>query len=236
MLDEFLEQVALVADTDEITDDDQVVLMTLHSAKGLEFPVVFLIGAEEGVFPHGRALSEPDELEEERRLAYVGITRARERLYVTHAWSRNLFGSTQYNPPSRFLEEIPGDLVESRGNITGRSAYGRQSLRPRSDWGAPPPYRRRRGGGADDHGQQRSEEHRERVVDAALAAARRNAPVPSDAHDIGLRIGDDVEHPSFGEGVIIDLRGQGESAEATVNFPGVGTKHLALAWAPLRKR
>ena len=120
--------------------------MTLHSAKGLEFPVVFLIGAEEGVFPHSRALTEPDELEEERRLAYVGITRARERLYVTHAWSRSLFGSTQYNPPSRFLEEIPGELVESQGNITGRSAYGRQSLRPRSDWGAPPPYRRRRGG------------------------------------------------------------------------------------------
>ena len=121
--------------------------MTLHSAKGLEFPVVFLIGAEEGVFPHTRALTEPDELEEERRLAYVGITRARERLYVTHAWSRSLFGSTQYNPPSRFLEEIPGELVESKGNITGRSAYGRQSLRPRADWGAPPPYRRRRGAG-----------------------------------------------------------------------------------------
>ena len=233
-IDEFLEQVSLVADTDDITDDDQVVLMTLHSAKGLEFPVVFLVGVEEGVFPHTRALTEPDELEEERRLAYVGITRAQERLYVTHAWSRSLYGSTQYNPPSRFLDEIPGELVESRGNITGRSSYGRQSLRPRSDWGAPPPYRRRRGGDdADD--EQRRDAHRERVVEAALSAGRR-APVQSDAHDLGLRIGDDVEHPSFGEGVIIDLRGQGESAEATVNFPGVGTKHLSLAWAPLRKR
>jgi ATP-dependent DNA helicase UvrD/PcrA len=233
-VDEFLEQVSLVADTDDITDDDQVVLMTLHSAKGLEFPVVFLVGVEEGVFPHTRALTEPDELEEERRLAYVGITRAQERLYVTHAWSRSLFGSTQYNPPSRFLDEIPGELVESRGNVTGRSSYGRQSLRPRSDWGAPPPYRRRRGGDeADDD--RRRDAHRERVVDAALSAAQR-APVQSDAHDLGLRIGDDVEHPAFGEGVIIDLRGQGESAEATVNFPGVGTKHLSLAWAPLRKR
>ena len=234
-IDEFLEQVSLVADTDDITDDDQVVLMTLHSAKGLEFPVVFLIGAEEGVFPHTRALTEPDELEEERRLAYVGITRARERLYITHAWSRSLFGSTQYNPPSRFLEEIPGELVESKGNITGRSAYGRQSLRPRSDWGAPPPYRRRRGDDDDAEDERRRDAHRERVVDAALSAGRRS-PERSDAHDIGLRIGDDVEHPSFGEGVIIDLRGQGDSAEATVNFPGVGTKHLALAWAPLRKR
>ncbi len=240
-IDEFLEQVSLVADTDEIPDDDQVVLMTLHSAKGLEFPTVFLIGAEEGVFPHTRALTEPDELEEERRLAYVGITRARERLYVTHAWSRSLFGSTQYNPPSRFLEEIPPELVESQGNVTGRSAYGRQSLRPRSDWGAPPPYRRRRDtksvhgsvDGSVDEGRRR-DAHRERVVDAALAAANR-APVPSDAHELGLRVGDDVEHPSFGEGVIIDLHGRGESAEATINFAGVGTKHLALAWAPLRK-
>jgi len=212
-----------------------VSLMTLHSAKGLEFPVVFLIGAEEGVFPHTRALTEPDELEEERRLAYVGITRARERLYITHAWSRSLFGSTQYNPPSRFLEEIPGELIESKGNITGRSAYGRQSLRPRSDWGAPPPYRRRRGDGDDAEDERRRDAHRERVVDAALSAGRRS-PERSDAHDIGLRVGDDVEHPSFGEGVIIDLRGHGDSAEATVNFPGVGTKHLALAWAPLRKR
>ena len=233
-LEEFLEQVALVADTDDMSDDDQVVLMTLHSAKGLEFPVVFLVGVEEGVFPHTRALTEPDELEEERRLAYVGITRAQERLYVTHAWSRSLFGSTQYNPPSRFLDEIPGELVESRGNVSGRSSYGRQSLRPRADWGAPPPYRRRRGGD-DDDAERRTDAHRDRVVEAALAAGRR-APEPSAAHDLGLRIGDDVEHPSFGEGVIIDLRGHGESAEATVNFPGVGTKHLSLAWAPLRKR
>ncbi len=234
-IDEFLEQVSLVADTDEITDDDQVVLMTLHSAKGLEFPVVFLVGAEESVFPHTRALTEPEELEEERRLAYVGITRARERLYVTHAWSRSLYGSAQYNPPSRFLEEIPTELIEARGNITGRTAYGRQSLRPRSDWGAPPPYRRRRTLDDGENEQQHRDAHRERVVDAALAAAAR-APVPSDAHDLGLRIGDDVEHPAFGEGVIIDLRGVGEAAEATVNFPGVGTKHLSLAWAPLRKR
>ena len=113
-----MEQVALVADADEVDgDDSRVILMTLHTAKGLEYPVVFLIGAEEGIFPHIRALTEPDELEEERRLAYVGITRARERLYISHAWSRTLFGSTQYNPPSRFAEEIPTELVESIGRI-----------------------------------------------------------------------------------------------------------------------
>ena len=97
--------------------------MTLHSAKGLEFPVVFLIGAEEGVFPHvARARPSPTSMEEERRLAYVGITRARERLYITHAWSRSLFGSTQYNPPSRFLDEIPAELIEAKGNVVGRAA------------------------------------------------------------------------------------------------------------------
>ncbi|HEX9258400.1 MAG TPA: UvrD-helicase domain-containing protein, partial [Acidimicrobiales bacterium] len=113
-VDAFLEQIALVADTDDIDgDDSRVILMTLHSAKGLEFPVVFLVGCEDGIFPHLRALTDPDELEEERRLAYVGITRARERLFVTHAWARSLFGSTQYNPPSRFLDEIPERLVEA---------------------------------------------------------------------------------------------------------------------------
>ncbi|HEY5154426.1 MAG TPA: UvrD-helicase domain-containing protein, partial [Acidimicrobiales bacterium] len=107
-VDTFLEQVSLVADTDELDDDDsQVLLMTMHSAKGLEFPAVFIIGMEDGVFPHLRSIGEPEELEEERRLAYVGITRARERLYLSHAWSRTLYGSTQYNPPSRFLDEIP---------------------------------------------------------------------------------------------------------------------------------
>ena len=238
-IDEFLEQVSLVADTDDLPDgevEDQVVLMTLHSAKGLEFPVVFLVGVEEGVFPHSRALTEPDELEEERRLAYVGITRARERLYVTHAWSRSLFGSTQYNPPSRFLEEIPAELVEPRATSPAAAPTAARACGP-----APTGASRRRTAVAAApttpvEAERRSDAHRERVVDAALAAGRRSAPAPSDAHDLGLRIGDDVEHPAFGEGVIIDLHGQGDAAEATVNFPGVGTKHLALAWAPLRKR
>jgi DNA helicase II / ATP-dependent DNA helicase PcrA len=107
--------VSLVADTDELPDDDdQVVLMTLHSAKGLEFPVVFIIGVEEGVFPHIRALTEPDEMEEERRLAYVGITRAMQRLFISHAWSRMLFGSTQYNPPSASSTRSPASSSNRR--------------------------------------------------------------------------------------------------------------------------
>jgi DNA helicase-2/ATP-dependent DNA helicase PcrA len=247
VMDEFLEQVALVADTDDLPDgevEDQVVLMTLHSAKGLEFPVVFLVGCEEGIFPHIRALTEPAEMEEERRLAYVGITRAMKRLYMSHAWSRQLYGSTQYNPPSRFFDEIPSTLVESKGNVSGRSTYGRQSYRRRdADYGDPPPYRR---GGGDSGGgrdinadildaKAAQEQHRDRVVEAAIRSGSKPAPTPSNSQELGLRIGDDVEHPAFGAGVIIDISGSGEKAEATVNFPGTGTKHLALAWAPLKK-
>jgi DNA helicase-2/ATP-dependent DNA helicase PcrA len=113
-LDGFLEQVALVSEQDEYDEEaSSVTLMTLHNAKGLEFPVVFMIGMEDGVFPHYRSMGDGAQLEEERRLAYVGITRARERLYLTHAWSRSLFGTTSYNPPSRFFAEIPNDLLRS---------------------------------------------------------------------------------------------------------------------------
>jgi DNA helicase-2/ATP-dependent DNA helicase PcrA len=103
-----------VSEQDEYDEESSsVTLMTLHNAKGLEFPVVFIIGMEDGVFPHYRSMGDSAQLEEERRLAYVGITRARERLYLTHAWSRSLFGQTSYNPPSRFLGEIPSDLLRS---------------------------------------------------------------------------------------------------------------------------
>jgi DNA helicase-2/ATP-dependent DNA helicase PcrA len=210
-VDAFLEQVGLVADTDELDEDDSsVVLMTLHSAKGLEFPVVFMIGLEDGVFPHLRSIGEPDQLEEERRLCYVGITRAMERLYLTHAWSRTLFGGTQYNPPSRFLDEVPEQLVEEvKANRRGS--------------------RRRAGGWGDSF---RADEHRERQVESAL---RPRTPAPSGAEQLGLRIGDDVRHKKFGEGVILGIDGAGDKAEAIVNFAGVGEKRLLLAWAPLEK-
>ncbi len=221
----FLEQIALVADTDQIEDDDsKVTLMTLHSAKGLEYPVVFVVGAEEGVFPHIRALTEPEELEEERRLAYVGITRAREKLYLSHAWSRTLFGSTQYNPPSRFLDEIPVELVEHLGE--GRRTSGRASYR--SDGGG-----RREGWTA--WSDRVADAGRERIVDAALTAGQRGAAASTGAEDMGLRIGDDVRHAKFGEGVILMIEGAGDKAEAVVRFPGVGEKRLLLAWSPLQR-
>ncbi|MFO1538226.1 MAG: DNA helicase PcrA [Actinomycetota bacterium] len=207
----FLESVALVTDLDQVEGEEvrAVTLMTLHAAKGLEFPVVFLTGLEDGIFPHVRSLGDPDELEEERRLCYVGITRAMERLYLCHAWSRTLFGATDYYPPSRFLNEIPEELVRTVGE--------RQSRRGR-------------------------DEHRDDVV---AAAARGGAaddpprpPVTSGARGaeaIGLRVGDDVVHEVFGEGVILDLAGAGDAAEAVVHFRDAGEKRLLLAWAPLTR-
>jgi DNA helicase-2/ATP-dependent DNA helicase PcrA len=202
----FLEAISLVTDLDE-NDPDQssVTLMTLHSAKGLEYPVVFLLGMEDGVFPHMRSVGDPDELEEERRLCYVGITRAEERLYVCHAWSRMLFGTTDYRPPSRFLDEIPQQLM---------MAVGEDERRGRS---------RGRGLGA----------HRDAVV---AAAVRREASTGArGAEHLGLRVGDDVRHEKFGEGVIVELHGSGDKAEARVRFPEVGEKTLLLAWAPLER-
>ena len=229
-VDDFLEQVSLVSDTDDIDEEDSsVTLMTLHSAKGLEFPVVFLVGMEDGVFPHVRALGEPAELEEERRLAYVGITRAMEKLHLTSAWSRMMHGQTQYNPPSRFLDEIPSGLIEEIG--------GTRMLRSRRDrsgggrtygggGGSEVPTGRTFGGGGRDS-------HADDVVEAALAAA--NKPTPSGAEAMGLKVGDDVRHSQWGEGVITDIEGAGDKAEASVYFGSVGEKRLLLSWAPLEK-
>jgi DNA helicase-2/ATP-dependent DNA helicase PcrA len=225
---EFLEQISLVADTDDLDDDTtSVVLMTLHSAKGLEFPVVFLIGLEDGVFPHLRSLTEPDQLEEERRLAYVGITRARRRLYLTHAWSRTLFGGTQYNPPSRFLDEIPSDLVRDVEGHRRASRGGRVYGAGGGGW--------RSGSGGSGSGGDRAlrvAAGRDRIVDRALEARK---PARSGAEGLGLKIGDDVRHNSFGEGVIIDMSGSGDKTEALVRFRDVGEKRLLLSWAPLER-
>jgi DNA helicase-2/ATP-dependent DNA helicase PcrA len=191
--------------------------MTIHAAKGLEFPAVFIMGMEDGVFPHLRAIGDPDELEEERRLAYVALTRAQERLYLTHAWSRTLYGGTQYNPPSRFLDEIPSELVEvieqrraSRGGRTyGAGGYGYGSSGP----------------GVSSN--------RERIVDRAMSSGR--GPAKHGAESLGLKVGDDVSHATFGEGVILLIEGQGEKAEVVIRFPGLGEKRLLLSWAPLTK-
>ncbi len=211
---EFLEQVSLVAQTEDLeadVDDTTVTLMTLHSAKGLEFPSVFMMGLEDGVFPHIRSLGEPVQLEEERRLCYVGITRARERLYLTHAWQRLLYGATQYNPPSRFLDEIPAALV---AQAPGSREHRRSATVGRGGW------------------ESRIGVSRDEIVERAM---RPTGPTPSGAEALGLRVGDDVRHNAWGEGVILDIIGEGEKAEAVVRFPGVGEKRLLLSWAPLER-
>jgi DNA helicase-2/ATP-dependent DNA helicase PcrA len=223
-IDQFLEQVSLVSDADEIDgDDSQVVLMTVHAAKGLEFPAVFIMGLEEGVFPHLRSIGEPEEMEEERRLAYVAITRAQERLYLSHAWSRTLYGGTQYNPPSRFLDEIPERLVEaieqrraSRGGRTyGSGGYGS------GGYGSS-------GAGIDAN--------KDRIVERALRGSRTGTgPAQHGAEAMGLKVGDDVVHATFGDGVILLIEGEGDKAETVIRFPGVGEKRLLLSWAPIKK-
>jgi DNA helicase II / ATP-dependent DNA helicase PcrA len=205
-LNSFLEQVSLVADADEVEGDtSRVTLMTLHTAKGLEYPVVFIVGLEDGVFPHLRSLGEPAEMEEERRLAYVGITRAREQLYLSYAWCRNLWGQTQYNPPSRFLKEIPDALVQA-------AAGGR---RPR-----PRPV---------------GTSGRDAIVEAAMRRGKVGPVHGTGAESLGLRVGENVVHAKWGEGVVIEVHGEGDRAEARVRFPSVGEKHLALSLAPIKR-
>ena len=196
----FLEKVSLVADADEIPDGVDhggvVTLMTLHTAKGLEFPTVFLTGLEDGIFPHSRTLDDPNEVEEERRLAYVGLTRAEKRLYLSRAEYRLTFGSPRYNPASRFLDEIPTDLIEWRSDNS--NSYNARALRTSRIPSAPPPR----------------------------ATGKKSSAMV-------LAIGQRVSHDTFGLGTVVALAGEGDKAEATINFGQYGDKRLLLRYAPV---
>ncbi len=222
-LADFLERVALVADTDQIPDDDPddagvVTMMTLHTAKGLEFPVVFLTGLEDGVFPHSRALGDQQELEEERRLAYVGVTRARSRLYISRAVVRSAWGAPSHNPGSRFLDELPVDLVDWRRTEAAQTQWSRPDL----------------SGGAGAR------------IGAPTAAGRRNfsaAAVRADAASRAkparaipsLEPGDRVLHDSFGMGTVVALEGVEDKTVASIDFGSEGVKRLLLRYAPVEK-
>ena len=244
-LDEFLEAVALVADTDDIDETaPAVTLMTVHSAKGLEYRDVYIVGLEDGVFPHFRALSEPTEMEEERRLAYVGITRAMTRLTLTHALSRWLHGARQYNSPSRFLKEIREENLETI--VSPRVRQSRYRAGSASSYGSTPTTDGRLAGtDGRTPGVQPSDStrragdwrmaNRDEIVEQALEAGRRVRPSHSGADRLGFKVGDDVRHSQWGEGVIIDIAGAGDEAEASVRFGSVGEKRLLLLWAPLEK-
>ena len=212
-LEEFLDASALVSQADSIAGDDTVTLMTVHTAKGLEFPVVFIAAMEDGIFPHSRSMYEPAELEEERRLCYVGVTRAREVLYLTRARMRSTFGDPQSSVASRFLEEIPADLLtdlsaqrsydeerRSYSAYTSASGFNRSTMRM---YGIDP-----------DAKTQHTSGPRLRLDE--------------------IRVGTKVVHGSWGEGKVTAIEGSGDSATVSVNFGALGVKKLILAYAPLK--
>jgi DNA helicase-2/ATP-dependent DNA helicase PcrA len=205
----FLERVALVADADQIPDDhggDGVVtLMTLHTAKGLEFPVVFLTGLEDSIFPHARSMSDPKELEEERRLAYVGITRARQRLYVSRAQVRSAWGAPMHNPASRFLDELPDELVDWRRTEAAATSWNGPST-----------------GGSPIRSS------------SSRTLPGRSSGAPSKTI-LSLAGGDRVVHDSFGMGTVVSVQGTGDQSVAAVDFGSQGVKRLLLRYAPLEK-
>ncbi|WP_017754512.1 DNA helicase PcrA [Calidifontibacillus oryziterrae] len=208
----FLTDLALISDIDQADQDEgknseeHVVLMTLHSAKGLEFPVVFLIGLEEGIFPHSRSLMDEEEMEEERRLAYVGITRAENQLFLTNARLRTLYGRTNVNQVSRFINEIPEELLENLAETT-KQVFTR---------GNPSPF-----------GQLRSE-----VQQSIVRPLANN----TGGATIGWRVGDKVEHKKWGIGTVVSVKGENEDKELDIAFPQpVGIKRLLAKFAPITK-
>lgn len=210
----FLTDLALVADIDQLDKEevpqDGVTLMTLHSAKGLEFPIVFLLGLEEGVFPHSRSLMEEEEMEEERRLMYVGVTRAEQELFITNAQMRTLFGRTNCNPVSRFISEIPSHLLI---DIRDEERQKRAAASPRSTSTSGFSSRR-----------------------AAVAAQPVKAPVQTGGNNLALGVGDKVQHKKWGIGTVVSVKGDGEKKELDIAFPSpTGIKRLLAAFAPIEK-
>ena len=205
----FLTELSLVSDQDDIEEEQtEVTLMTLHAAKGLEFPVVFLVGMEEGIFPLGRSLLKEDDLEEERRLAYVGITRAEKRLYLTNAFSRTLYGRTQNNPTSRFVEEINDDALEPVNTNAGNLGSRNESFK----------QRRRRA-----------------ATSATFTSPTLKAKGAQGAEKLHWNVGDKVDHKKWGRGTVVKVNGDGKNAELDIAFDSQGIKRLLAEYAPIKK-
>ena len=244
-LADFLERVALVADSDQVPAEGerggQVTLMTVHTAKGLEFPAVFVTGMEDGTFPHQRSLGDETELEEERRLAYVAITRARERLYLTRAAVRSAWGTPQEMPPSRFLDDIPAELLDVRraatsgermrasyGGSYGSGSYGRsRGSDGRDPWGDADTgaFGSGRGGASAQPAGVRKVT---RMGVAPAAAATEDKPV------LALKVGDRVKHATLGAGTVTGVEGEGPRTVARIRF-GMAEKRLLVRMAPMEK-
>ena len=225
-LEGFLEEIALIADLDNYSESsDAVTLMTLHAAKGLEFPVIFMPGMEEGIFPHSRSLFDAEQMEEERRLCYVGMTRAKERLFLLYSNSRLLYGSTNHNPPSRFILEVPIE-IQSEGSAHGAAA--------RAYLDSSNPFGSGFGGGASAHGAGAGSwsvdayaGNPSNMNQAAKAAERHR----DELMELQLAPGDKIDHAKFGEGIVSHVNGD----EVTAVFQDIGQKKLSLSFAPIRK-
>lgn len=238
----FLTDLALIADIDSMNDEDEdqsdaVILMTMHSAKGLEFPIVFIVGMEEGVFPHSRAFLDNEELEEERRLAYVGITRAEQQLYLSCAQMRTLFGRTTANQPSRFLDEIPEELKEETG--VARDRYRRGGNIGGSYGG------RGFGSGGSNFGRSNQTSSLSGSTARATGSSSKvtvttSAPqtaASGDKSDLTtLKAGDKVAHGKWGTGTVVSVKGTGNDTELQIAFPApVGVKRLLAGFAPITR-
>ena len=249
-LADFLERVALVADSDQVPAEGerggQVTLMTVHTAKGLEFPAVFVTGMEDGTFPHQRSLGDESELEEERRLAYVAITRARERLYLTRAAVRSAWGTPQEMPPSRFLDDIPAELLDVRRAATSgermRASYG--GSYGSGSYGSGSYGRSRRSEGRDpwgdtDTGAFGSGRGGTSAQSAGVRKVTRMgvAPAAKPAEDkpvLSLKVGDRIKHATLGAGTVTGIEGEGPRTVARIRF-GLGEKRLLVRMAPMEK-
>lgn len=222
-LSRFLNEVSLLSEVDEYEEaSDAVTMMTLHAAKGLEFPVVFLIGMEENIFPLSRVNDDPDELEEERRLAYVGITRAEEFLYMTNANQRVLYGKTSYNRPSRFISEIDDELLD----------YGGIARKANSSFNAS--YKM--AGGATRFGTGMSMTDALHQRKAAVNPGASRVIEKADVATEDWTIGDTAVHRKWGEGIVLAVTGTGKNMELKIKFPEVGMKRLLAAMAPIEKK
>ena len=229
-LSRFLNDLALVADTNDAgtQESSEVTLMTLHAAKGLEFPVVFIIGMEENVFPLSRATAEEDELEEERRLAYVGITRAEKVLFLTNANSRLLYGKTNYNRPTRFLNEISSDLL----NYQGLARPANTSFKASYVNGKTVQF------GQGTSLAQALQERKRQVGPSSISSSQLpfGKNIEATQPDLNWAIGDIAHHKKWGDGTVLEVSGSGSSLELKINFPEVGLKKLLASVAPIEKK
>jgi DNA helicase-2/ATP-dependent DNA helicase PcrA len=246
-LREFLDHAALASDTDQYKAEAQVTLMTMHAAKGLEFPAVFIAGLEEGLFPHSRANESQNDLEEERRLCYVAVTRAEKYLYLSHAMKRRVYGAETPSEPSRFLMEFPLELIEDQSKgaswlrFAGKaSAFGGRESAPSSPTSSPAPVRRtsnyqgRAYNNAD--GVKEFFARQGRNVDAVDFETRAGSDGEGGAGGMtGLKVGTRVRHAKYGVGLIVKREGEGENAKLTINFPGYGHKKMIEKYAALEK-